>query len=213
MAACLRAHFRHILAVFWIALVIEASTGCETAAERLEPKTVDFIKPQITSRAELVKVFGPPTETVTGKERTLLFWQRIDWAANTGYSGSKTFSPSRKNYARGLSVLFDRDDKLVAKHYSEHSFHTYFGAGSNSIGKDTSDEVIARIKPNVTTKTEALAILGEPMMESLAVGGNLVLDWACAEGNYISGRTQLNILRLYVDESDKVVAVHKVNDH
>jgi hypothetical protein len=206
----LKVNGRYLLCLAGVcSLMITA--GCATPGERLEPGTVDFIQPGSTTRDAVIKVFGEPTQILKSGDRTLMCWQLIYWAAPNQYPGSGTLGPSEDSTARGLSVLCDGNGVVLAKHYSAHTFRTLFGAGAVFVGGPIDESSFNRIKPDLTTQTQVLAMLGEPMMESLSLNGALVLDWAYVQGDYIAGQTQLRTLRVFVNSTGIVTAVRKID--
>lgn len=192
-------------------LAMLALTGCQTPAQQLEPGTADFIRPGVTTRAEVVATFGPPQQTLASEGRTLLFWDVIYWASNNRYAASGILSPSEDSHARGLSVLFGPDDRVLAKHYSIHDFHTYFGSRVVAVGNYAADQTIAQIKPGHTTQQQAVALLGEPMMESLNLGGDLTLDWAYSQANAVAGDPVVRLFRAVVNRQGIIVTTRFVD--
>jgi outer membrane protein assembly factor BamE (lipoprotein component of BamABCDE complex) len=192
-------------------LALMALTGCQTPAQRLEPGTADFIQPGVTTRAELVAAFGSPRQVLASEGRTLLFWDVIYWASYHRYKLTGILSPSEDSHARGLSVLLGPDDRVLAKHYSIHDFHTYFGSRMVSVGYNVKDQTLAQIKPGHTTQQEAVALLGEPMMESLTLNGDLTLDWAYAQANSIVGETEQRLFRVLVNSQGIITTTRFVD--
>src|ERR1022692_437281 len=186
-----------------------AVAGCETAAQRIDPELVQTIKPGITTRQEVLNQFGSPRETLSAGGRTLLFYER-DYRAWVNRYGP--ISPAR---LVGLSVLFDRNDRVIRAHYSSHNLVVHGTMATVSAGSPVSEKLLARIHPNVTTRKEAIEILGEPGMEALALDGYLVVSWPCIEADYTGGGSSrlrnASLVHLAFDAADVVVAIKTVN--
>jgi outer membrane protein assembly factor BamE (lipoprotein component of BamABCDE complex) len=181
-----------------------ALTGCETAAQRLDSKAVQLIKPGVTTRQEVLKEFGDPRETTGANGRTLLFYGREFWGRPSRYG------PTGDSYILGLSVLLDQNDIVLRTHYSSHKVDLTYGAGTVSAGSFVSDKLAGRIRTGVTTRKEAVAILGEPAVEKLTLDGRLSLSWAYAESSFI-GRGRWRMFHLLLNEADVVIAVKRDN--
>jgi outer membrane protein assembly factor BamE (lipoprotein component of BamABCDE complex) len=202
--------FRSGLTLLCIAALLLATAGCETPAQCLEPASSAFIKPGTTTMEEVTAVFGKPTETLSAKGRTLMLWHLM-YLASRSHTGS--FAPSEDSYTRSLSVLFDTDNRVIAKHHSTHAFRTVYGAGSVFAGTQISPQTLAQIKIGITTKSEAIARLGEPTSESLALNGMICLDWFCVKGPAIAGKVPLHTVRLMIDSQEVVRAAREFDKH
>jgi hypothetical protein len=194
----------------WLVLSVAATaavfTGCQTAAERLEPEAVKRIKPGVSTRQEVLKEFGVPRETLSAEGRTLLNYER-------DYPGWESrYGPTHPANITCLSVLFGPDDRVLRVHHSSHEVDVYAGAGSVSAGSRVSAKLVERIRLNVTTQQEAIAILGEPTMESLTLNGGLVLSWGYWDANFL-GAQRFRMLRLFVDDTGMVVGLKTVDDY
>ena len=188
-------------------LLVLLVAGCETPAQRLEPATVKVIQPGLTTKADVLKIYGTPRQSIVGDGRTLLVWDVVYWAR----PDSTPFSPSDSTLARMLSVLFDENGIVLKSLLSEHRIPTTFSAGVVFIGRDFDAKVLAQIKVGATTLPAARTLLGEPAFESFDLNGNPVIDWAYSTGDYIAGETQLRLLRLFIGSAGKVAAVRQVN--
>jgi hypothetical protein len=182
------------------ALLLALVPGCETPAHRLAPKAAKAIQPGVTTRLDILRDFGTPRETTRANGRTLLFYQR-QYSPPPPYG----FSPSQPATLIGLSVLCGPDDRVLRAHYSSHQVDLFWGPGSVSAGTPVTEKTLAKIRPNVTTRQEAMALLGEPWMEGMTLDGGLVIDWGYWEGNRIGGARQ-RIFRLFFNEADVVAA-------
>jgi outer membrane protein assembly factor BamE (lipoprotein component of BamABCDE complex) len=191
------------------ACLLIAVAGCETAADRIDPELVQTIKPGITTRQEVLKQFGSPRETLSSGGRTLLFYERDYRAWVTRYG---PISPARLVC---LSVLFDRNDRVIRTNYSSHNLTVHAGAVTASAGSPVSEKMLARIHANITTRKEAIEILGEPGMETLALDGHLVMSWPYIEADYAGGGSSrlknASLLQLAFDNADVVAAIKTVN--
>jgi hypothetical protein len=185
--------------LFLAGFVVEV-TGCETAAQRLDPEPVDQIKLGITTRQEVLHDFGEPFETLSGGKRTLVLYRR-------GYLGSRGgFGPTEDSTLTVVSILFGADDRVLRKHYSFHKIRTYYGAGMVSVGNEISEKTIAKVRPEVTTRVEAEKLLGEPTAESLGLDGRLVVDWSYQDANFV-GAESFKTFRIWFNGAGIATAV------
>jgi outer membrane protein assembly factor BamE (lipoprotein component of BamABCDE complex) len=183
-------------------------SGCETPAQQLDPQAADFIQPGVTTRADIVKAYGEPNQTInSGNGRTLLIWQLVYWAAPIRHS----FAPSEDSTARALSVLVDGNNRVIKKLTSDHVFRTFIGNGNVVIGLDAEPEILDHIKPHQTTRAQVIAMLGQPVIETLNTGGDTVLDWPYETGNRLGGETQFKLIRVIIGSDDVVKSTHTVD--
>jgi outer membrane protein assembly factor BamE (lipoprotein component of BamABCDE complex) len=196
---------KSLLGLVVSAFLLVAQTGCETPAQRLDSKAVETIKPGVTTRQEVLKEFGAPRETLTAGNRTLLIYKRF-------YSGVPShYGPTTDSYLLVLSVLFNSDDRVLRKHYSSHALDTFY-YGGRSVGTKIEDKTVAQIQPRVTTRKEALALLGEPTQETLTTGGHLVVDWAYDRAVGFGARN-FRMLRLIFTDADVVTVLQNIDYH
>jgi len=181
--------------------------GCETPAQQLDPQAANFIQPGVTTRADIEKAYGQPNQVIqAGNGRTLLIWQLVYWAAPVRHS----FEPTEDSTARALSVLVGDNNRIIKKLTSDHVFRTFIGAGTVVVGQEPQPEVFERIKVHQSTRAQVVAMLGEPVMETLNTGGDTVLDWPYEIANRIGGKT-FELLRVVIGPDEVVKSTHTVN--
>jgi hypothetical protein len=115
----------------------------------------------------------------------------------------------------GLTVLFDRNDLVIRALYSSHNLAMQSSASNVTAGTPASEIALARIRKNLTTRAEAIAILGEPALETLSLDGHLILSWQYVEAEFTGGGSSrlknARLVHIAFDAADKVIAVKIVN--
>ena len=187
------------LGAWLLAAYLAVLTGCETPAELLEPVAVDQVKEGVTTRQEVLQAFGQPVETRNGRNTTLLIYRQR-------YLGmSSNYGPTEDSTLTLVSFLFGPDDRLLRKHRSFHKFQTSYGPAGVTLGNSINDDLVAKIRPTLTTRQEAERLLGEPTAEVLLLDGKLEVDWIYQDVNYIGGQRS-KVFRVLFNDANVAVS-------
>ncbi|MFO1476300.1 MAG: hypothetical protein U1F98_06580 [Verrucomicrobiota bacterium] len=189
---------------FAVPLILSALLmGCDTPAERLEPEAVATIQPGVTTKKQVLQEFGRPKGTLTGRGRTLLYFER-------DYQGGRMgMAPTEPVSVVGLSVLFDQNDRVIRTLLSSHNWGVMPARGAPMVGTRVSPEAIAAIQVGKTTRKELIAMIGQPDREALTLGGSVVISW-----NYwqrVLNRQSIQSLQVYLDDQDVVSQVKTID--
>jgi outer membrane protein assembly factor BamE (lipoprotein component of BamABCDE complex) len=183
-----------------------ALTGCQTPAELLEPSAVEQVKEGVTSRQQVLHDFGQPEETHNGRNTTLLIYRQ-------GYLGSSSdYGPTEDSTLTLVSFLFGADDRLLRKHYSFHKVQTFFSPAGITFGNGINDDLVAKVRPNLTTRQEAERLLGEPTAEVLLVDGTLEVDWIYQDVSNLGGQRS-NVFRVLFNDANIALEASRYQNH
>lgn len=155
--------------------------GCASLARRLEVGTVTKIQAGVTRRADVEKLLGPPSETITGSDgksvaryffRELHKSSDVSWSERKEHPGDILF--------RTLSLCYGRSGSspVVEQKLHDESFtpirrfnHLY------TAGPTLTPEGLIPLRKGVSTGAEMIDLMGEPTSRTLDEEGRTILIW------------------------------------
>lgn len=184
--------------------------GCETPGHSLAESAVGQIRDGQSTRAEIDRVFGEPSQVTSSPDgRTLYLYQR--------YYGPDQFDPNgfavpRRDEANLilLSVLFSPAG-TVEKHLRSHT-RPSIDRIQLSTGRKFSPEALARISPGKTTRADLTGWFGAQWSEQLTLSGHRLALWFHADAYNLSNGVETQALEVVMDDAGNV-HTYRVTKH
>ncbi len=188
-----------LMPLFLALLAIGLLAGCETPGQALKKSEVEKIRDGQTTKAEVDKIFGQPTQMTKSPEgRTLYYYERF-------YGPSTQIGTpfGDESNLLILSVLFNATG-VVEKHLYSHT-QPNVDRRMASAGHRLGPDELNRIIPKKTTRTELAAWFGAHWSEQLTLSGHRLVTWLYLDAFNLTSRVDVQALEVIVDDSDTVL--------
>lgn len=157
------------------------TSGCASYARRLEVGTVKKVQAGVTHRAEVEKLLGPPSETITGsngKSVARYFFRELHKSGDVSlyerkeHPGDILFRTLSLRYgSSGSSPVVEQrlhDESVTAIRRFNHLY---------TAGPTLTPEALVPLRKNVSTAAEMIELMGEPTSRTFDEEGREILIW------------------------------------
>lgn len=201
-----------ILCLSWL-------VGCASSSTALDDELIARIQDGRTTRAEVVKLFGPPKGENLGSNGKRVAVYHFKTAAvprnppvrQSVSSPPASFPLSAKGSLRlrTLSVLYQPNGQVERHHLYEASTAVTASMQQSEVGASVRPEKLSFIYKGMTDRQDLVSLFGEPLIETLEPGGLMVLSWIHSRNTGWTGtRARIQQLRVLMGVNGKVEDFH-----
>lgn len=169
-------------------------TGCVSSARRLEVVTVRKILPGTTLRADVEKLLGPPSETITGSNgKSVARYFFREYHRSSDSSEYERQEHPGDILLRTLSLRYGAGPEVEQKLHDESITPVRRLDRQFSAGPVLTPEALVAVRKGVTSATELVGLYGEPTARTFDANGNELLIWFSLQ--YMVGRAGADEVR------------------